>query len=592
MLFRIVRRFIGPYLGTVALVVVLQIIQTVAALTLPDLNATILDRGVLTGDIPLVWRYGGIMLAVAAVQLVATIGAVRLGADVAMAVGRDIRTAVFSRVQRFSTAEVARFGAPSLVTRSTNDVQQIQMLCHMTFTLIVMAPIMMVGGVFMAIRQDAGLSVLLAVAVPLLMLVLGVVMFLMRPWFQEVQRRLDRINLVMREQVTGVRVIRAFVREPAERRRFDTASRELFGLSVNIGRTMALTFPVVQLIITASSVAVVWFGAGRIESGEMQVGQMVAFLTYLMQIFMSVMFAMMMFMMVPRAEVCAGRVEEVLAVTPAIAAPADPTPLPARADPGRPGGPRSPAGRGLHVRAAGLTFGYPGADEPVLQDLDFTAPAGSTTAIIGSTGAGKSTFLNLVPRLLDVTGGALLVGGVDVREVDLTELRSRIAMVPQTAYLFGGTLRHSLSLGHEDATEDEIWAALEVAQARDFVEAMPDGLDALVEPGGRNFSGGQRQRLAITRALLRPADIYLFDDCFSALDVATDARLRAALPRATASATSIVVAQRVSTVRDADQIVVLDAGRVVGLGSHEQLMADCPTYVEIVLSQMSMEEAA
>lgn len=319
---------------------------------------------------------------------------------------------------------------------------------------------------------------------------------------------------------------------------------------------------------------------------------MVAFLTYLMQIFMSVMFAMMMFMMVPRAEVCAGRVEEVLAVTPAIAAPADPTPLPARADPGRPGGPRSPAGRGLHVRAAGLTFGYPGADEPVLQDLDFTAPAGSTTAIIGSTGAGKSTFLNLVPRLLDVTGGALLVGGVDVREVDLTELRSRIAMVPQTAYLFGGTLRHSLSLGHEDATEDEIWAALEVAQARDFVEAMPDGLDALVEPGGRNFSGGQRQRLAITRALLRLADIYLFDDCFSALDVATDARLRAALPRATAGATSIVVAQRVSTVRDADQIVVLDAGRVVGLGSHEQLMADCPTYVEIVLSQMSMEEAA
>ena len=400
MLFRIVRRFIGPYLGTVALVVVLQIIQTVAALTLPDLNATILDRGVLTGDIPLVWRYGGIMLAVAAVQLVATIGAVRLGADVAMAVGRDIRTAVFSRVQRFSTAEVARFGAPSLVTRSTNDVQQIQMLCHMTFTLIVMAPIMMVGGVFMAIRQDAGLSVLLAVAVPLLMLVLGVVVFLMRPWFQEVQRRLDRINLVMREQVTGVRVIRAFVREPAERRRFDTASRELFGLSVNIGRTMALTFPVVQLIITASSVAVVWFGAGRIESGEMQVGQMVAFLTYLMQIFMSVMFAMMMFMMVPRAEVCAGRVEEVLAVTPAIAAPADPTPLPARADPGRPGGPRSPAGRGLHVRAAGLTFGYPGADEPVLQDLDFTAwwqasaPDGaplqpSATALLVSGAAGS-----------------------------------------------------------------------------------------------------------------------------------------------------------------------------------------------------------
>ena len=580
MLLRIVRRFAGPYLGLIALIIVLQVAQTIAALTLPDLNATILDEGVLAGDIPLVWRYGGIMLAVATVQLIASILAVRSGANVAMAMGRDIRSSVFSRVQRFSTAEVARFGAPSLVTRSSNDVQQIQMLFNMTFTLIVMAPIMMVGGVFMAIRQDARLSVLLTVSVPLLMVVLGVVMFLLRPWFQEVQRRLDRINLVMREQVTGVRVIRAFVREPAERRRFDTASLELFGLSVKIGRTMAVAFPVVQLIITASSVAVVWFGAARIEAGDMQVGQMVAFLSYLMQIFMSVMFAMMMFMMVPRAEVCAGRIEEVLQVTPSIADPAEPEALPSR------------DARGLDVRAAQLTFGYPGAEAAVLHEVDFTARAGSTTAVIGSTGAGKSTFLNLVPRLLDVTGGALQIGGVDVRAADLSELRSRIAVVPQTAYLFGGTLRDSLRLGHPEASDEEIWAALGIAQAADFVKDMPGGLDATVDPGGRNFSGGQRQRLAIARALLRPADIYLFDDCFSALDVATDARLRAALPRATAGATTIVVAQRVSTVRDADQIVVLDAGRVVGIGRHDELMEDCPTYVEIVLSQMSLEEAA
>lgn len=585
MLFAIVRRFITPYLGRVALVVVLQALQTIAALTLPDLNARIIDEGVLTGDIPFIWRMGGVMLAVAVVQLVCSIIAVRFGSQVAMAMGRDMRRATFGQVQRFSSAEVGRFGAPSLVTRTTNDVQQIQMVSAMTFTFIVMAPLMMIGGIVMAIRQDATLSLLLVVAVPLLMIVLGVVMFLMRPLFQEVQRRLDRINLVMREQVTGVRVVRAFVREESEARRFDTASRDLYDLSLRIGYTMSVAFPLVNLIIMGSSVAVVWFGAGRIESGEMQVGAMVAFLTYLMQIFMSVMMAMMMFMMVPRAEVSAGRVREVLDVTPAIAPPADSKPLPATVAGG------DGTERGLDVVLDGVTFGYPGAEEPVLRDIDVTAPAGWTTAIIGSTGAGKSTLINLVPRLLDVTGGALRVGGVDVREADLADLRSRIALVPQTAYLFAGTIASTLRFGNPDASDEQVWAALEVAQADDFVREYEDGLDHEVEAGGRNFSGGQRQRLAIARALLRPADVYLFDDCFSALDVATDARLRAVLPRATGAATSIVVAQRVSTVRDADRIVVLDQGAVVGTGTHAELMEACETYREIVLSQMSLEEA-
>lgn len=598
MLLAVVRRFIKPYLGAVALVVVLQTLQTVAALTLPDLNARIIDEGVLTGDIPFIWGMGGVMLAVAVVQLACSILAVRFGARAAMAMGRDMRREMFAQVQRFSSAEVGQFGAPSLVTRSTNDVQQVQQVVSMTFNFIVMAPLMMVGGIVMSIRQDPGLSLLLVVAVPLLAVVLGVVMFLMRPLFQEVQRRLDRINLVMREQVTGVRVIRAFVREASEARRFDTASRDLYSLSIRIGYTMSVAFPALNMIIMGSSVAVVWFGAGRIESGDMQVGAMVAFLTYLMQIFISVMMAMMMFFTVPRAEVSAGRIREVLEVSPAIVAPQDARSLPTTgavspSDVVPPSGVVSPSGggRGLDVAARDLTFGYPGAEEPVLQGVDFHAPAGKTTAIIGSTGSGKSTLINLIPRLLDITGGTLEVGGVDVREADLDDLRSRIALVPQTAYLFAGTIASTLRFGNPDATDQDLWRALEVAQARDFVEEYEEGLGARVEPGGRNFSGGQRQRLAIARALVRPADIYLFDDCFSALDVATDARLRAALPGAIGGATSILIAQRVSTVRGADQILVLDAGRVVGVGKHAELMETCETYREIVLSQMSLEEA-
>ncbi|WP_454777926.1 ABC transporter ATP-binding protein [Georgenia muralis] len=582
MLLRLLRRFLRPYGGDVAIVVVLQVIQTLAALSLPSLNADIINEGVLTGDAGYIWRTGALMLAITAVQASCAIGAVYLGARTAMAAGRDLRAAVFGRVQRFSVAEMGRFGTPSLITRTTNDVQQVQMVTVLTFTIMVMAPIMMVGGVVMALRQDVPLSGLLVVVVPLLLGVMGFMLVRMRPLFRQMQERLDRINLVMREQISGVRVIRSFNRQGTERVRFAEANTDLMETALGVGRLMALLFPAVMLIINVSSVAVIWFGAGRIDTGEMQVGSLVAFLNYLMQILMSVLMAVMMFMMVPRAEVSAERIQEVLATEPEITAPAQPRHLPAR-DVRR---------RGLVVELDGATFGYPGANEPVLTGVDLRLEPGRTTAVIGSTGAGKTTLLNLVPRLLDVTGGAVRVGGTDVRDLDPGELRDRIALVPQRAYLFSGTIASTLRHGSPGASEEQIWAALEAAQAKDFVEALPEGLAAPVEQGGTNFSGGQRQRLAIARALLRPADVYLFDDSFSALDYATDARLRAALPAATAGATVLVVGQRVATIRDAAQIVVLDAGRVVGLGTHSDLMAGNETYREIVLSQITAEEAA
>ncbi|WP_341360766.1 ABC transporter ATP-binding protein [Georgenia sp. M64] len=582
MLLRVLRRFLRPYGRDVAIVVVLQVIQTLAALSLPSLNADIIDNGVLTGDTGYIWRTGALMLAITAVQVSCAIGAVYLGARTAMAAGRDLRAAVFGRVQRFSVAEMGRFGAPSLITRTTNDVQQVQMVTVLTFTIMVMAPIMMVGGVVMALRQDVALSGLLVVVVPLLLGVMGFMLVRMRPLFRQMQERLDRINLVMREQISGVRVIRSFNRQGTERVRFAEANTALMETALGVGRLMARLFPAVMLIINVSSVAVIWFGAGRIDTGEMQVGSLVAFLNYLMQILMSVLMAVMMFMMVPRAEVSAERIDEVLSTDPEITAPPEPRRLPAREG----------ARRGLVVELEGATFGYPGANEPVLTGIDLRLEPGRTTAVIGSTGAGKTTLLNLVPRLLDVTGGAVRVGGTDVRELDPGELRDRIALVPQRAYLFSGTIASTLRHGSPGASEEQIWAALGAAQARDFVEALPEGLAAPVEQGGTNFSGGQRQRLAIARALLRPADVYLFDDSFSALDYATDARLRAALPAATAGATVLVVGQRVATIRDAAQIVVLDAGRVVGLGTHAELMAGNETYREIVLSQITAEEAA
>ncbi len=575
MLLPVLRRFLRPYRRDVLVVVVLLFVQTIAALSLPTLNADIINDGVVVGDIGYILRVGGVMLLISGVQVACAIGAVYLGARAAMSVGRDLRHAVFSRVQRFSVAEAGRFGAPSLITRSTNDVQQVQMVTLMTFTIIVMAPIMMVGGVIMALRQDVGLSALLLLVVPLLLGVMGFIALRMGPLFRLIQERIDRINRVMREQITGVRVIRAFNRQDSERERFARANTELFDTSLRVGYLMALMFPVVMLIMNASSVAVVWFGAGRIDSGAMEVGSLVAFLNYLMQILMSVLMASMMFMLVPRASVSAERIDAVLATEPGIVRPARPREL--------------PAGR-VVIELDGATFGFEGAAEPVLHDISLRLEPGRTTAVIGSTGAGKTTLVNLLPRLIDPTAGAVRAAGIDVRELDPADLRARISLVPQRAYLFSGTIASTLRFSRPEATDEELWAALDAAQAGDFVREL--GLDARVEQGGSNFSGGQRQRLAIARALLKPADLYVFDDSFSALDYATDARLRAGLPAATAGAAVLIVAQRVATIRDADEIVVLDEGRIVGRGTHGELMDSNATYQEIVLSQLSAQEAA
>ena len=575
MLLPVLRRFLRPYRRDVLIVVVLQFVQTLAALSLPSLNADIINDGVVVGDIGYILRVGGVMLLISGVQVACAIGAVYLGARAAMSVGRDLRHAVFSRVQRFSVAEASRFGAPSLITRSTNDVQQVQMVTLMTFTIIVMAPIMMVGGVIMALRQDVGLSALLLVVVPLLLGLMGLIATRMGPLFRLIQERIDRINRVMREQITGVRVIRAFNRQESERERFARANTELFDTSLRVGYLMALMFPTVMLIMNASSVAVVWFGAGRIDSGAMEVGSLVAFLNYLMQILMSVLMASMMFMLVPRASVSAERIDAVLATEPGIVRPAQPREL--------------PAGRAV-IELDGASFGFEGAAEPVLHDISLRLEPGRTTAVIGSTGSGKTTLVNLLPRLIDPTAGAVRAAGIDVRELDPAELRARISLVPQRAYLFSGTIASTLRFSRPEATDEELWAALDAAQASEFVREL--GLDARVEQGGSNFSGGQRQRLAIARALLKPADLYVFDDSFSALDYATDARLRAGLPTATAGAAVLIVAQRVATIRDADEIVVLDEGRVVGRGTHGELMDSNATYQEIVLSQLSAQEAA
>ena len=557
--------------------VLFQFVQTLATLYLPTLNADIIDNGVVKGDTAYIMRTGGLMLAVTLAQIACSIVAVYFGARTAMALGRDVRAAVFHRVQDFSTQELGQFGAPSLITRTTNDVQQVQMLVLLSFTLMVSAPIMCVGGIVMALRQDIPLSGLLLVIVPVLVGIVGMIIVRMRPLFRTMQVRIDRINRVVREQITGIRVIRAFVRDEHERQRFEVANTELMDVSLRVGRLMALMFPSVMLVINLSSVAVLWFGGHRIADGGMQVGALTAFIAYLLQILMSVMMATFMFVMIPRAEVCADRIHEVLDTEPTLAPPPAPvTPLHRHGE--------------LELRA--VDFRYPGADEPVLCGVDLVARPGRTTAVIGSTGSGKTTLLNLVPRLFDVTGGAVLVDGVDVRDLDPAALAETVALVPQKPYLFSGTVASNPRYGRPDATDEELLRALEVAQAREFVVAMPGGLEAPIAQGGSNVSGGQRQRLAMARALVRRPEIYLFDDSFSALDYATDARLRAALAEEIADATIVIVAQRVNTIRDADRIVVLDAGRVVGTGTHADLMATCPTYREIVLSQLTEQEAA
>ena len=576
MLIRLLRTHLRPYRRDLQLLVVLQLVQTLATLYLPTLNADIIDNGVITGNTHYILETGGFMLLVALAQIICSVGAVFFGARTAMALGRDIRQSVFSRVSDFSAREVGHFGTPSLITRNTNDVQQVQMLALMTFTLMVTAPIMCIGGIILALNQDVRLSSLLLVSVPALGIIVTLIISRMRPLFRKMQERIDEINRIMREQITGVRVIRAFVRDSSERERFGAANSDLYEVGLGTGRLMALMFPSVMLVLNFSSIAVLWFGGHLINDGTMQVGALVAFLSYLLQILMSVMMATFMFMMVPRAEVCAERIVEVLDAKPDVLPPLQPVPA-------------GPARGRLEIRHG--EFRYPGAQQPVLRDINLVAEPGRVTAIIGGTGSGKTTLISLIPRLFDTTDGEVLIDGVNVRDLDPMELSGLIGLVPQKPYLFSGTVASNLRYGNPHATDAELWHALEIAQGRDFVAQMQGGLDAKIAQGGTNVSGGQRQRLAIARAVVHEPEIYLFDDSFSALDYATDAALRSALARETASATVLIVAQRVATIRNADKIIVLDGGQIVAAGTHDELMASDETYREIVLSQLTEQEA-
>jgi len=577
MLTRLLRTYLRRYYRQVGIVVALLAAQTFGNLYLPNLNADIINFGVVKGNVHYIWTTGAFMLAIALVLGVLSIVAVYYASQVSMGVGADMRGEVFTQVQTFSAAEMNRFGTASLITRNTNDIQQIQMFVQMALTLMVIAPIMCVGGIFMAIREDAALSLLLVVAVPAMVLVLGVVMILVVPQFRSMQVKIDRITEVLREQITGVRVIRAFVRGRSESERFDEANSSLTATTLRVNRVFALTMPALMAILNLSSVAVVWFGGRLVSDGSMPIGNLTAFLTYILQILMSVMMAVMMVILVPRAMVSAERVQQVLDATPSITD----SPSPVR-----------PARTTGLVEFRHLTFGYPGSEQPVLHDLSLTFLPGQTSAIIGGTGSGKTTLLNLVPRFTDATSGSVFVNGIDVRDQELDQLWNSIGLVPQAAFLFSGTIASNLRFGRPEASEAELWHALEVAQARDFVAALPGQLDASIDQGGTNVSGGQRQRLSIARALVKRPCLYLFDDCFSALDAATDAQLRAALKVETADAAVVIVAQRVSTVMHADQIIVLDEGRIAGMGTHQELMLGCEPYREIVTSQLGEQAAA
>ncbi len=570
-------RYLRPYWHQLALVIALLLVQAIANLYLPDLNAEIINNGVVKGDTGYIIRTGGFMLLVTLLLGICSIIAVYWAARTSMAFGRDVRSAIFRQVQAFSQADVNHFGTPSLITRNTNDVQQVQMVVMLGLSVMILAPIMMVGGIVMALRQDVPLSGLLVVILPLMGLVIGLVLVRAVPLFKAMQVKLDRINQVMRETLAGIRVIRAFVRTEYEEQRFDTANRDLMDTSLRVNRLFALTIPTMMAILNLSSVAVMWFGSQRIDSGAMPIGNLTAFLTYLMQILMSVLMAVFMFVMVPRAAVSADRIQQVLLARPSVEDPAVP------AGPGR--------GRG-HVEFRDVEFRYPGAEDPVLRGISFSAGPGETTALVGSTGSGKTTLVNLIPRFYDVTGGAVLVDGVDVREMPRDDLWKKIGLVPQKAFLFSGTVASNLRYGEEGAPEADLWHALDVAQATEFVREMPDGLAAPITQGGANVSGGQRQRLAIARALAKRPEIYIFDDSFSALDFKTDSMLRAALHRELGTATVLIVAQRVGTIMNADRIVVMENGGVAGIGTHSELMASCETYREIVYSQLSPAEAA
>ena len=577
MLVKLLRKRIRPYAWQAAVVCVMVLIQAIASLYLPNLNADIINNGVVKGDIDYIWRTGAVMLAVTLVLGVIAVIGVYFASFTSMSVGRDLRALIFGRVQTFSAREMNRLGTASLITRNTNDVQQIQIFLQIALTMLVMAPIMAIGGVIMALREDVTLSTVLVFVLPLMGLVVAFMLWKGVPLFRVMQVKIDRINQVLREQITGVRVIRAFIRDDFERERFDVANTDLTSTALRVNRIFVIAFPSIMVLMQLTTVAILWFGGHLVDSGSMPIGNVTAFMQYAIQILMSVMMAIAMVILVPRAEASAARINEVFETVPEIGEPAEPV---------------TPAGARGAVEFRDVSFGYPGGEKPVLENLTFALRPGETTAIIGGTGSGKTTLLNLIPRFFDVSNGTLLVDGVDVRRQTMEGLWTRIGLVPQRAYLFSGTVASNLRFGNENATDEDLWHALEVAQGRDFVEEMEGGLEAKIDQGGTNVSGGQRQRLAIARAIVKRPEIYLFDDCFSALDAGTDARLRAALRRETVDATVLIVAQRVSTVMHADRIIVIDDGRVVGIGKHDELVASCEPYREIVESQLGQAAVA
>jgi ATP-binding cassette subfamily B protein len=573
----LLRTYLRPYRRALALVVSLLVVQALATLYLPALNGDIINFGVAKGDIPYILSTGALMLGISLIVVVASIIAVYWGSKTGMAFGRDVRGAIFRKVESFSQTELNRFGTPSLITRNTNDVQQVQMVVLMGLNMMIIAPILAVGGVIMALRQDVPLAGILVVILPIMAVIVGSLMYRALPMFQAVQRKVDRVNQVTREALSGIRVIRAFVRTRHEEARFDEANLDLTASSLQVNRLFALMIPLLMLVFNLSSVAILWFGSIRVDAGQMPIGNLIAFLQYVMQILMAVMMAVFMFVMVPRAVVSSGRIQEVLRTDPSIGDPETATAL--------------PAGVGV-LEFHAVEFRYPGAQDAVLRDIAFRVEPGRTTAIVGSTGSGKSTLINLIPRFYDVTGGSLTIDGTDVRALLRDDLWASIGLIPQKAFLFSGTIASNLRFGKADASDDELWAALRIAQADGFVHDLENGLEAPVTQGGTNLSGGQRQRLAIARALVKRPEIYVFDDSFSALDFKTDSLLRAALSREIADATVVIVAQRVGTIMGADRIVVLDGGTIAGIGTHQELMATCETYREIVYSQLSTEEAA
>ena len=576
-LWRILIHYLRPHWVLLLLVMVFQYAQSMASLALPTLNADIINNGVAKGDTGYILGTGGSMLLISFGQVAGSILATYFGSRLAMSVGRDIRDDVFAKVGKFSERDVAVFGTPSLITRSTNDAQQVQMLVLMGSTMLLSAPILAVGGVIMALGLDVNMSIIMAVAVPILLVVIGFLLSRMIPLFRLMQERIDRINLVLREQLTGVRVVRAFVRESTETTRFNDANAQVTETALKSGRLMAFMFPTVIIVLNFSSIAVLWLGAYRVDSGEMQIGTVMAFLQYLMQILMAVMMSMFMAMMIPRAAVCADRVAEVMKTEPSVVPSANPV--------------HSDLTSGS-IEFDDVTFAYPGAEKPVLGGMNFGIAAGTTTAIIGPTGSGKTTLINLIARLVDPTEGRVLIDGVQLKDLATEDLWSKIGLIPQKAFLFSGTVADTLRYGRESATDDELWKALEIAQARDFIDALPEKLQAPVVQGGTNFSGGQRQRLAIARALVKNPEVLIFDDSFSALDLTTDAKLRQALARELPTVTKIIVGQRVASIKHADQIVVCQDGVIAAIGTHEQLLRNSEIYQEIVASQMTAEEAA